>query len=68
MKEDFAAADLVADLTTSVESTDQDGNTTGAVEEISSMAETMASSAQSVISGIVVLGDTSTRKKKWRWF
>ena len=64
MKEDFAAADLVADLTTSVESTDQDGNTTGAVEEISSMAETMASSAQSVISGIVVLGECVDKEEK----
>ena len=57
MKEDFSAADLTADLTNSIENTDQDGNTTGAVEEISSMAEMMSSSAESVISGIVVLGD-----------
>ena len=45
MKEDFSAADFTADLTNSIEQTDQDGNTTGAVEEISSMAETMASNA-----------------------
>ena len=64
MKEDFAAADFAADLTTSVESTDQDGNTTGAVEEISAMAETMASSAQSVISGIVVLGECVDKGEK----
>ena len=40
---DFSAADLTTDLTNSIEKTDQDGNTTGAVEEISSMAEMMAS-------------------------
>jgi len=64
MKEDFSAADLTADLTNSIEKTDQDGNTTGAVEEISSMAETMASSAESVISGIVVLGECVDKDEK----
>ena len=64
MKEDFSAADLTADLTNSIEKTDQDGNTTGAVEEISSMAEMMASSAESVISGIVVLGECVDKDEK----
>ena len=64
MKEDFSAADLTADLTNSIESTDQDGNTTGAVEEISSMAEIMSSSAESVISGIVVLGECVDKSEK----
>ena len=43
MKEDFVAADLVSDLTNSIETTDQDGNTSGTVEEMSSMVETMGS-------------------------
>ena len=64
MKEDFSAADLTADLTNSIEKTDQDGNTTGAVEEISSMTEMMASSAESVISGIVVLGECVDKDEK----
>ena len=64
MKEDFSAADLTADLTNSIENTDQDGNTTGAVEEISSMAEMMSSSAESVISGIVVLGECVDKSEK----
>ena len=64
MKEDFSAADLTADLTNSIENTDQDGNTTGAVEEISSMAEIMSSSAESVISGIVVLGECVDKSEK----
>jgi hypothetical protein len=64
MKEDFSAADLTADLTNSIEKTDQDGNTTGAVEEISSMAEIMSSSAESVISGIVVLGECVDKSEK----
>ena len=64
MKEDFSAADLTADLTNSIEKTDQDGNTTGAVEEISSMAEMMSSSAESVISGIVVLGECVDKSEK----
>ena len=37
MKEDFVAADLVSDLTNSIETTDQDGNTSGTVEEMSSI-------------------------------
>lgn len=64
MKEDFSAADFTADLTNSIEQTDQDGNTTGAVEEISSMAETMASNAESIISGIVVLGECVDKDEK----
>ena len=64
MKEDFSAADLTADLTNSIEKTDQDGNTTGAVEEISSMAEMMSSRAESVISGIVVLGECVDKSEK----
>ena len=64
MKEDFSAADLTADLTNSIEKTDQNGNTTGAVEEISSMAEMMSSSAESVISGIVVLGECVDKSEK----
>ena len=64
MKEDFSAADLTADLTNSIENTDQDGNTTGSVEEISSMAEIMSSSAESVISGIVVLGECVDKSEK----
>ena len=64
MKEDFSAADLTADLTNSIENTDQDGNTTGAVEEVSSMAEIMSSSAESVISGIVVLGECVDKSEK----
>ena len=44
--------------------TDQDGNTTGAVEEISSMAEMMSSSAESVISGIVALGECVDKSEK----
>lgn len=64
MKEDFSAADLTADLTNSIETTDQDGNTSGAVEEISSMTEMMASSAESVISGIVVLGECVDKSEK----
>ena len=43
MKEEFVAADLVSDLTNSIETTDQDGNTSGTVEEMSSMVETMGS-------------------------
>ena len=64
MKEDFSAADLTADLTNSIEQTDQDGNTTGSAEEISAMAESMASNAQSVISGIVVLGECVDKEDK----
>ena len=64
MKEDFSAADLTADLTNSIEQTDQDGNTTGSAEEISAMAESMASNAQSVISGIVVLGECVDKDEK----
>jgi len=55
MKEDFVAADLVSDLSAEATTTDSNGNTTGQVEEISAMAETMASSSQAVLSWIVVL-------------
>jgi len=64
MKEDFVAADLVSDLTAEATTTDSNGNTTGQVEEISAMAETMASSSQAVISGIVVLGECVDPEEK----
>ena len=64
MKEDFVAADLVSDLTNSIETTDQDGNTSGTVEEMSSMVETMGSATESVLSGIVVLGECVDKKEK----
>ena len=64
MKEDFVAADLVSDLTAEATTTDANGNTTGQVEEISAMAETMASSSQAVISGIVVLGECVDTEEK----
>jgi len=64
MKEDFVAADLVSDLTAEAKTTDSNGNTTGQVEEISAMAETMASSSQAVISGIVVLGECVDTEEK----
>lgn len=64
MKEDFAAADLVSDLTNSIETTDQDGNTSGTVEEMSSMVETMGSATEAVLSGIVVLGECVDKKEK----
>jgi hypothetical protein len=64
MKEDFAAADLTSDLTNQIENTDSDGNTSGQVEEISSMVETMASSTESVLSGIVVLGECVDKEQK----
>ena len=64
MKEDFVAADLVSDLTAEATTTDSNGNTTGQVEEISAMAETMASSSQAVISGIVVLGECVDTEEK----
>ena len=62
--EDFVAEDLVSDLTNSIETTDQDGNTSGTVEEMSSMVETMGSSTQSVLSGIVVLGECVDKTEK----
>ena len=64
MKEDFVAADLASDLTAEAKTTDSNGNTTGQVEEISAMAETMASSSQAVISGIVVLGECVDTEEK----
>ena len=64
MKEDFVAADLVSDLTNSIETTDQDGNTNGTVEEMSSMVETMGSATESVLSGIVVLGECVDKTEK----
>ena len=64
MKEDFVAADLVSDLTNSIETTDQDGNTSGTVEEMSSMVETMGSATESVLSGIVVLGECVDKTEK----
>ena len=64
MKEDFVAADLVSDLTNSIETTDQDGNTSGTVEEMSSMVETMGSATESVLSGIVVLGECVDKTQK----
>jgi len=64
MKEDFVAADLVSDLTNSIETTDQDGNTSGTVEEMTSMVETMGSSTESVLSGIVVLGECVDKEQK----
>jgi len=57
MKEDFVATDLASDLTNEISTTDQDGNTSGQVEEISAMVETMGSSSEAVLSGIVVLGE-----------
>jgi hypothetical protein len=64
MKEGFSAADLVSDLTNSIETTDQDGNTSGTVEEMSSMVETMGSGTESVLSGIVVLGECVDKTQK----
>ena len=64
MKEDFVAADLVSDLTNSIETTDQEGNTSGTVEEMSSMVETMGSATESVLSGIVVLGECVDKTEK----
>ena len=64
MKEEFVAADLVSDLTNSIETTDQDGNTSGTVEEMSSMVETMGSATESVLSGIVVLGECVDKTQK----
>ena len=57
MKEDFVATDLMSDLTNTIETTDNDGNTSGTAEEISSMVETMASNSSAVLSGIVPLGE-----------
>ena len=57
MKEDFVATDLMSDLTNTIETTDNDGNTSGTAEEISSMVETMASNSSAVLSGIVSLGE-----------
>ena len=64
MKEDFVAADLATDLSNSIQTTDQDGNTSGTEEEISSMVETMGSSTESVLSGIVVLGECVDKEDK----
>ena len=64
MKEDFVAADLESELTNSIETTDQDGNTSGTVEEMSSMVETMGSATESVLSGIVVLGECVDKTEK----
>ena len=64
MKEEFVAADLVSDLTNSIETTDQDGNTSATVEEMSSMVETMGSATESVLSGIVVLGECVDKSQK----
>ena len=64
MKEDFVAADLASDLTNQIETTDSDGNTSGQVEEISSMVETMGSATESVLSGIVVLGECVDKEQK----
>ena len=64
MKEDFNAADLTSDLTNEIEQTDGEGNTSGAVEEISSMVETMASNTSAVLSGIVNLGECVDKSQK----
>lgn len=64
MKENFNAADLTSDLTNQIENTDQDGNTSGNVEEISSMVETMASNTEAVLSGIIVLGECVDTEQK----
>lgn len=64
IKEEFRAADMVTDLTTQIEQTDNDGNTAGRVEEMSSMVETLASSTSSVLSGIVVLGECVDKTEK----
>ena len=64
MKEDFVAADLISDLTNQIETTDQDGNNSSTVEEMSSMVETMGSSTQSVLSGIVSLGECVDKSQK----
>lgn len=64
MKENFNAADLTSDLTNQIENTDQDGNTSGSVEEISSMVETMASNTEAVLSGIVPLGECVDTQQK----
>lgn len=64
MKEDFSAADMTTDLTNQIEQTDNEGNTAGLVEEMSSMVETMASSTSSVLSGIVVLGECVDKEQK----
>ena len=57
MKEDFAATDLISDLTNTIETTDNDGNTSGTAEEISAMVETMASNSSAVLNGIIPLGE-----------
>ena len=64
MKEEFVAADLVSDLTNAIETTDQDGNTSGTVEEMSSMVENMGSATESVLSGLVVLGECVDKTEK----
>lgn len=64
MKEEFVAADLVSDLTNEIETTDQDGNGSATVEEISSMVETMGSATESVLSGIVALGECVDKSQK----
>lgn len=64
MEENFNAADLTADLTNQIENTDQDGNTSGNVEEITSMVETMASDTNAVLSGIIVLGECVDTEQK----
>jgi hypothetical protein len=57
MKEDFVATDLISDLTNTIETTDNDGNTSGTAEEISAMVETMASNSSAVLNGIIPLGE-----------
>ena len=64
MKENFNATDLTSDLTNQIENTDQDGNTSGNVEEISSMVETMANNTEAVLSGIIVLGECVDTEQK----
>ena len=64
MKEDFNASDLTTDLTNQIENTDADGNTSGSVEEMSSMVENMASNTSAVLSGIIPLGECVDTQQK----
>ena len=64
MKEDFSASDLQSELTNEISTTDQDGNTTGNAEEIASLLEFMGSNTETVLSGVVVLGECVDSEEK----
>lgn len=57
MKSNFSTSDLAKELTNQDQITDQNGNTAGVVEEMSTTLKSMQENASEVLSGIVALAE-----------